>query len=61
MAANLSQMELNSIREIVSCHQTIASKLSTYANQCQDQHIKQMFSQAAQEAQKSVQNLIQML
>ncbi len=59
--ANFTQSELNSIREIVTGHQTMASKLSTYANQCQDQQIKQMFSQAAQQAQQSAQNLIQML
>lgn len=59
--AKLSQQELNSIREVVSSHQTMANKLSTYANQCQDQSIKQMFSQASQQAQKSAQNLIQML
>ncbi|MDR1558504.1 MAG: hypothetical protein LBS84_02175 [Clostridiales bacterium] len=57
----LSQSELNSIREIVSSHQTVANKLSDYANQCQDSNIKQMFSKAAQDATKSAQNLIQML
>ena len=56
-----SQSELNSIREVVACHQTTANKLSDYANQCQDPTIKQMFTKAAQEANKSAQNLIQML
>ena len=59
--ANLNQMELSSIREVVSCHVTTAAKLNTYANQCQDPHIKQMFQQAATEAQKSAQKLVQML
>ncbi|MDR3239505.1 MAG: spore coat protein [Clostridiales bacterium] len=59
--ANFSQSELNSIREVVSSHQTMSSKLSTYASQCQDPNIKQMFNQAGQDAQKSAQNLIQML
>ena len=58
---NLSQVEINSIREVVSSHQMMSSKLSTYANQCQDQQIKQMFQQAATEANKSAHNLIQML
>ncbi len=58
---NFTQPEVNSIREIVASHQTMSAKLSAYANQCQDIQIKQMFSQAAQEAQKSAQTLLQML
>ena len=58
---NFSHNELNSIRELVSSHLTMASKLSTYANQCQDSNIKQMFSQASQQSKQSAQNLIQML
>jgi len=56
-----SQSELNSIREVVCAHQTSANKLADYANQCQDATVKQMFSKAAQDANKSAQNLIQML
>ena len=59
--ANLNQMELSSIREVVGCHITVASKLNSYASQCQDPQIRQMFQQAAGEAQKSAQKLIQML
>ena len=56
-----SQSELNSIREVVACHHTVANKLNDYANQIQDQNIKQMFTKAAQDATKNAQNLIQML
>ncbi len=59
--AQLTQMEANSIREMVGCHQTYAAKLNTYAQQCQDTQIKQMFQQAAQSAQQSSQKLTQML
>jgi len=59
--ANLTQVEVNTIREVAASHQTMSCKLDDYANQCQDQNIKQMFSQAAQESKKSAQNLIQML
>lgn len=59
--AQLTQVELNSIREVVMGHQTIASKLSEYAQKCQDAEIKKMFEQASQEAAKSSQNLLQML
>jgi len=58
---NLSHSELNNIREVVSCHQNIANKLSSYAQQCQDQHLKGMFSKGAQDAQKNAQQLIQMI
>jgi len=59
--ANLNQSELNSIRESVMGHQTMASKLKDYASQCQDTKIKQMFTQASQDAEKGAQNLLQML
>ncbi len=58
---NLSQTELNAIREVVSCHQTMSSKLGTYASQCNDPQIKQMFTQASQQAKKSAQDLISMI
>lgn len=59
--SQLNQMEANSIREIVEAHQTTAAKLNTYAQQCQDAQVKQMFEQAAQDAQQSCQKLTQML
>ena len=59
--ANLNQMELSSIREVVGCHITTANKLEAYSNQVQDPQIKQMFQQAAGEAHKSAQKLVQML
>ena len=57
----LKQSELNSIREVVASHQTVANKLSSYAEQISDPNIKQMFSQASTKARQSAQNLIQML
>lgn len=61
MPSILNQNELSSIREVAACHQTTAAKLNTYANDCKDPQIQQMFRQAAGEAQKSAQTLIQML
>ncbi|MCL2337914.1 MAG: hypothetical protein FWC60_10910 [Firmicutes bacterium] len=61
LMANLSQSEVNSIREVVMAHQTMACKLSQYANDCNDTHVKQMFTKASQDARNSAQNLIQML
>lgn len=58
---NLNQMELNSIRECVSSHITIASKFSSYANKVSDPEIKQMFKNSATQAEQSANKLTQML
>jgi len=58
---NLTQSELNSIREVVTGHQTMACKLSNFAGQVQDPNIKQMFTKAAQDARTAAQNLVEML
>ncbi|WP_425447681.1 hypothetical protein [Dethiothermospora halolimnae] len=54
---NVSQMELQSIRHITGSHQLMKCKLNEYASKCQDQQIKQMFSQGAQSAGTTAQNL----
>lgn len=59
--ASLNQMELNSIRECVSNHITMASKLSAYATKVTDSELKQMFKSASTEATQNAQKLIQML
>ena len=59
--ANLTHTELNSIRELVISHQGMSTKLATYAQQCQDAQLKQMFGTASQQAKQAAQNLIQML
>ena len=58
---NLTQVELNSIREVVACHQTAHAKLAQFAEQCQDPKIKQMFQQSSQEASKSANKLLNIL
>ena len=58
---SLKQSELNSIREVVACHQTVSNKLKTYSEQVTDPQIKQMFSQASTKATQSAQTLIQMM
>ncbi|KNF07210.1 hypothetical protein CLPU_21c00280 [Gottschalkia purinilytica] len=59
--SQISQIELQNLREIVSSHQLMGKKLNEYANQCEDAQIKQMFQQAAQEANTTAQSLIQSL
>ena len=58
---NISQSELNSIREVVTSHVTMANKLKDYSEKVNDGSIKQMFTQASTQAHQSAQNLISML
>ncbi len=55
--SNLSQMELENLRHIIDSHQTMAGKLEEYSNRCQDAQLKQMFSEAAQSARTTAQQL----
>jgi len=56
--AQLNQMELQNLRHLIGCHQTISAKLNDYAQQCTDSQIKQMFQQSAQSAQSNAQKLM---
>lgn len=58
---NLNQMELNSIRECVASHITMSSKFSSYASKVTDPEIKQMFKNAANQAEQSANKLTNML
>ncbi len=58
---NINQMELSHLKEIVSLHQSMAVKYNTFANQCQDPQLKQLFQQSAQDAQTTASNLINSL
>ena len=58
---NLTQSEVNSIREVAMCHQSVSRKLNNYAGQCHDPQIKQMFEKAGTDANSAAQKLIQML
>lgn len=57
----LSHSELNSIREVVACHQTASNKLKEYSQQCTDPKLQQMFSKASDDAKKSAQTLLGMI
>ena len=58
---NINQMELQSLREIIGAHQTMASKFDFYSNQCQDPNLKQLFKQSGQDAGTTATNLINSL
>lgn len=58
---NISQKELMLVNDMVTRHQTVASKLNNYASDCTDFEVKNMLKKAATEAQTSAQNLISLL
>jgi hypothetical protein len=58
---NINQQELQSVREIIGSHQTMASKLDFYSNQCQDPNLKNMFKQSSQDAKTTATNLLNSL
>ncbi|MCL2171433.1 MAG: hypothetical protein FWB71_04710 [Defluviitaleaceae bacterium] len=58
---NLSQLEMNFIRETASCHITASQKLADYSSRCNDSTIVSMFQKASQDAEKAAKNLTQML
>lgn len=58
---NINQMELQSLREIIGAHQTMATKFDFYSNQCQDPNIKSLFKQSSQDASTTANSLINSL
>ena len=55
---DLTQVELQHLRHLIGTHETAYQKLNTYANQVQDEQIKQMFSKSAQDALNTKQKLM---
>ncbi len=59
--ANLNQMELQNLRHLILSHETSAHKLVSYAQQCSDPQIKQMFQQSANSAETTKHKLMSFL
>ena len=59
--ADLTQVELQNLRHLIGAHDTSFQKLNSYANQCVDPQIKQMFTKAAQDALNTKQKLLTFL
>lgn len=58
---NVTQQELNCVKEIASNHLVMSSKFALYANQVQDPQLKQMLQQQSQDAKTTATNLINSL
>ncbi|OEF99254.1 hypothetical protein BHF71_09470 [Vulcanibacillus modesticaldus] len=61
MQNQLTQLELQHLRELISGHDLANKKLTEYANQCTDQQLKQMLQQSAQSALNTKQQLLSFL
>ncbi len=53
----VTQMELQSIRKIGAEHKLMSVKYGDYAEKCECSQLKQILSQASQDAQMTAQNL----
>lgn len=58
---NLTQIELQNLRQLIGTHDTAYKKLNAYSSQAVDPQIKQMFSEAAQDALNGKQKLMTFL
>lgn len=58
---NVTQQELNSVKEIAGAHLTMSAKFGLYANQISDPQFKQMFQQSSADAKTTATNLINSL
>ena len=57
----LNKLELENLRHLIFAHETVAQKLDTYAQQCTDTQIVQVFQQSAQSARTTKQKLLTFL
>ncbi|HIT89778.1 MAG TPA: hypothetical protein IAC41_05100 [Candidatus Merdenecus merdavium] len=48
--ANLSELDLQNLRHLIGGHDTAHCKMQAYAEQAQDQTVKQFFQKSAQSA-----------
>ncbi|TJX15185.1 hypothetical protein E9840_03740 [Tissierella creatinini] len=58
---NVTQQELNLVKEIAGSHVTMSCKFNDYANHAQDSQLKQMLQQSATDAKTTATNLINSL
>ena len=59
--SNLNQVELQNLRHLIGAQDTSYQKFNSYASQCIDPQIKQLFSKSAQDALNTKQKLLTFL
>ncbi|RCX18431.1 hypothetical protein DFR58_105195 [Anaerobacterium chartisolvens] len=59
--SQLNHLELQNLRHLIGSHKTSYQKLQTYAQQCSDSQVKQLFEKSAQDAMNTKQKLMSFL
>lgn len=59
--ANLNEMELQNVRHLLQFGEADAEKFNNYAQNAQDENVKQFFQKAAQSCEKNRQTILQFL
>ncbi len=58
---NLTQIELQNLKNLIDQHETLYKKLNIYQTQVEDSQVKQIFTKAAQNSLNIKQKLISFL
>lgn len=59
--AKFNEMELQNVRHLLQFGEADIEKFKNYAQNCQDQNIKQFFEKSAQSCEKNRQTILNML
>ena len=59
--SNITQMELNTIKELVATEDVNAKKFQLYAQNCKDSQLQSLFNQEAQQAFSNTKTLMNFL
>lgn len=57
----LNELELQNVRHLIGEHETSYQKLTSYAQNCTDADVKQLFEKSAQDALNTKQKLMSFL
>lgn len=58
---NLTQMELNTLKELIAIEDVNAKKFQLYANNCQDSQLQNFFNNEARQANNTTRTLMNFL
>jgi type III secretory pathway component EscR len=59
--ANLNEIEVQNVRHLLQFGEADIEKFKSYAQNCEDQNIKQFFEKSAQSCEKNRQTILQFL
>jgi hypothetical protein len=59
--SNISELELQNLRHLIGGYETTHCKMTAYAEDANDNEVKQFFQKSAQSAEQTKQQLLQFL